>query len=85
MQIWKEKGSEWLQYIVYVSIGLVSIFTLYKCGALDNIKKCIPMNLCLNCVKIQVQANRTVYYATAPTQDKIVGETMPIKNRGVKF
>ena len=48
-------------------------------------KKCIPKNLWLICVKTQVQANPTVYYATAPTQDTIMGETMPIKNRKVKF
>ena len=60
VQTWKEKANEWLQYIGYVSIWLISIFTLYKCGALDIIKKCIPKNLCLICVKTQVQANPTV-------------------------
>ena len=85
VQTWKEKATEWAQYIGYISIGLFGICTLYKCGALDIIKKCIPKNLCLICVKTQVQANPTVYYATAPTQDTIVGETMLIKNRRVKF
>ena len=48
---WKGKATEWLQYIGYISIGLIGIFTLYKCGVLDIIKKCIPKNLCLISVK----------------------------------
>ena len=85
VQTWKEKATEWLQYIGYVSIGLIGIFTLYKREPLDIITKCIPKNLCLICVKTQVQANSTIYYATAPTQDTIVEQTMPIKNRRVRF
>ena len=64
VKTWKEKATVWLQYIGYVSIGLIGIFTLYKCGALNIIKECTPKNLCLTWVKTQVQAKTTVHYAT---------------------
>ena len=58
VQTWNEKATEWLQYIDYISIGLISIFTLYKCGTLDIIKKCIPKNLFSSTLKLKCKLIR---------------------------
>lgn len=82
MHTWTERSLEWLKYLGYFAITLITCYLFYKCGILDLIKTCIPSKICLFCVKTKVNTTaipHVVTYRSTPTEEPL------LKNRIVRF
>ena len=60
IRTWKETATDWLSYLGCIALGLGTIYNLYKIGVFELIPKCIPIKLCLFCVKTKVTTPTTV-------------------------
>ncbi|XP_051167384.1 uncharacterized protein LOC127285425 [Leptopilina boulardi] len=68
---WIETSTDILTYLGYISLGVISLYSLYKIGFFDWLRQMIPKNLCIKlfCISTTVTATPTVNYtpvATAP-------------------
>lgn len=71
---WIETSTDILTYLGYVSLCIISVYSFYKIGFFDWIRRLIPRNLCIKlfCVLTSVTTTPTVHYtpvATAPIEN----------------
>ncbi|XP_051170402.1 uncharacterized protein LOC127287486 [Leptopilina boulardi] len=70
---WIETSTDILTYLGYLSLCIISVYSLYKIGLFDCIRKSLPRNFCIKlfCVSTTVTSTPTVQYtpvATAPIE-----------------
>ena len=69
---WRETASDFLRYIGYISIGIITAYVTYKIGVFKCISKLIPKNLCMNLFCVKTTVNATPQIHVTPTANPIV-------------
>lgn len=75
-RLWIETSTDILKYVGYISLGIITIYSFYKIGVFNWIKRLMPGNLCIKlfCVFTTVNTTPTAYYTLVATahQMKII-------------
>ena len=71
---------EYLSYLGYASLGLVTLYLSYRFGLFELLKNCIPTRIYLFCVKTKVDTPTHVITYNASIQ-----LTEPPKNKRIKI
>ena len=82
IKTWTEKSVEWLQYLGYFAMIVITLYTSYKCGIIDCLKTCMPSRICLFCIKTKVYTNATRQIVT---YNRTANEEPLLKGRVVRF
>lgn len=78
---WTDKAWKGLNWLGYASVIILVLGTLYKCGLLEALVKCIPSKICLICVKNKIQNQPQVVTYTSQPLLPVDAEYETVKER----